>query len=75
MAQAFKEGREDMVGSICLEPMSTEGQDQIIPLPGRVTKRSHTEVAGLAVYPVEVIRNDHAHFPRLAYLVPLCDPL
>lgn len=74
MAQAFKEGREDMVGSMCLEPMSTEGQGQLIPCLG-VTKHSHTEVAGLAVYPVEVIRSDHAHFPRLAYLVPLYDPL
>lgn len=59
MAQAFKEGREDTVDSICLEFMSTEGQDQIIPCLV-VTKHSHTEVAGLGVYPVEVTRNDHS---------------
>lgn len=44
-------------------------------LPGRVTKHSHTEVAGLGVYPAEMIQNDHIHFPGFAYLVPLCDPL
>lgn len=70
MAQAFKEGREDTVGSIRLEPMSIEGQDQIISCLVE-SQNTATEVAGLGVYPVEVIRNDHAHFPRLTYLVPL----